>query len=82
MEDYINVVLIGKGCEAYFKLMKDIKKNAGLLKKKIEISEMCNELQIQKLGVIQLPAVMINNKIILQGTEIEDDKIRKMLEGL
>lgn len=43
---------------------------------------MCNELQIQKLGVIQLPAVMINNKIILQGTEIEDDKIRKILEGL
>lgn len=26
VEDYINVVLIGKGCEAYFKLMKDIKK--------------------------------------------------------
>lgn len=76
----LNVKIVGKGCDKYFELLKLVKDLLLNQKRKYTIKEINNEKDIIQLGVVQMPALIIDGRIVLQGTSFSEKMIVEALD--
>ncbi len=76
----INIKIVGKGCVKYFELLKIVQDKVIQDKIPNSVEEINDPDMIVKLGVTKLPALIVNNKIIVQGTDFQRNKVYTALE--
>lgn len=72
----LNVKVVGRGCDKYFELLTVVRNVLGAGNR---IEEVNNSKEIAQLGIRQMPALIINDKIILQGTNFERNTLVNVL---
>ena len=77
----MTVKVVGKGCDKYFYMLGEVKKIAKASKKDIQVIEITNGTDIAKLGVRNLPALIVDGKICNEGTNMDREVIKEMLAG-
>jgi len=76
-----HIKIYGMGCNKFFETIKNTKFVLNTGKKKAAFSIVTDRNEIAKAGFTNLPAVIINNKLISQGDVLCVGKIEKELAG-
>ena len=78
-DDNIRIKIVGSNCSIGRKLLKQLKKVSSIQHKELDIQELnLNKDKIQ-YHVHQIPALIIDDKIISQGKILSDKEIKKLL---
>lgn len=75
-----DIKIVGTGCDKCDSLMENTEaacKELGIAVKPIKVTDL---VEMVKLGVMSVPALMVNGKILHGGSSLKTDKIKKLLE--
>lgn len=76
----INIKVLGSGCANCKKLYELVKKAAQEIDPKIEVEYITDIQKIIEAGLMQSPAVLINNKPVIVGFVPDLKKIKEIIE--
>lgn len=79
-KDLLNVKVIGKGCDKYFELLGIVQKAFRNRKEMVTIEEVNNEKEISQLGIRQMPALLVDGRMVVQGTAFEAGMVMNALK--
>jgi len=74
------IKIYGAGCDKFYQTIRNIKNVLSTGGVKASFSVITNSSEIVKKGAINLLAVIIDNKLISQGSILSVEKIKKELE--
>lgn len=76
----MEIKIVGKGCNDYFKMLQEVNRIADSRKGSIQVIEVTDNFAIAKMGLKTLPALIVDGKVCCQGVGIKIEEIRKRLE--
>ena len=76
---YIDIKVIGTNCSNGIKLFKTVKKTIEKTNVNINIEERNDEKAKKHYGIQNIPALVINDKLISQGKVLTQREINKLL---
>lgn len=76
----MDIKVIGSGCEDCSRLYTLVKDCCGELGIKEEVGKVEDLIEIVMLGVMSVPALMIDGKIVMSGMVPSKEKIKEFLE--
>ncbi len=79
-KDLLNVKVVGRGCDKYFELLGIVQKAFHNKKQMVTIEEVNNEKEISRLGIRQMPALLVDGKMVVQGTTFETGMVMNALK--
>ena len=79
-KDLLNVKVIGRGCDKYFELIGIVQKAFRNRKEMVTIEEVNDEKEISRLGIRQMPALLVDGKMVVQGTTFETGVVMNALK--
>jgi len=79
MTQQIIIQVFGSGCPTCKKLYEQVKQAAAELKLKTEVAYITDYQKIMAAGLMALPAVTVNDKIIIAGLIPKPEKIKKLI---
>lgn len=74
------IEIYGTGCDKYFQMIKNVEKLLNIGKIKASFSTITDRNKIAKKGFTNLPALIINNKLLSQGDILSIKQIEKKLK--
>lgn len=80
MEKNIKIKVLGSGCGNCKKLYELVKKAVQELKLQVEVEYITDMQKIVESGLIQMPAILINDKPVLSGMVSDFKKIKDIIE--
>ena len=81
-KDLLNVKVIGKGCDKYFELLGIVQNAFRNRKQMVTIEEVNDEKEISRLGIHQMPALLVDGRMIVQGTSFEAGMVMNALKEM
>ncbi len=75
------VEIYGVGCDKFFQTVSSFKDAAQKCNVAWEVREVTDGKKIAAHGIVNLPAVFINDKLILQGERVGKEKARELLQA-
>ena len=81
-KDLLNVKVVGKGCDKYFELLGIVQNAFRNKKQMVTIEEINNEKEISRLGIRQMPALLVDGRMIVQGTMFETGMVMNALKEM
>lgn len=81
-KELLNVKVVGKGCDKYFELLSIVQNAFRNKKEMVTIEEVNSEKEISQLGIYQMPALIIDGRLIVQGTKFETVTLIKTLKEM
>jgi hypothetical protein len=76
----LQVIILGPGCANCSRLETDVRDVLSEMNAPGEMIHVTDPREISKYGVMGLPALVINKKVVSVGTTLEKNKIRQWLE--
>ncbi len=81
-KDLLNVKVVGRGCDKYFELLGIVQKAFHNKKQRVIIEEVNNEKEISRLGIRQMPALLVDGRMVVQGTTFETGMVMNALKEM
>ena len=81
-KDLLNVKVVGKGCDKYFELLGIVQNAFRNKKQMVTIEEVNNEKEISRLGIRQMPALLVDGRMVVQGTAFEAGTLANALKEM
>lgn len=81
-KDLLNVKVVGRGCDKYFELIGIVQKAFRNRKEMITIEEVNDEKEISRLEIRQMPALLVDGKMVVQGTTFETGLVMNALKEM
>ena len=81
-KDLLNVKVIGRGCDKYFELLGIVQNAFRNRKELVTIEEVNNEKEISQLGIRQMPALLVDGRMVVQGTAFEAGMVMNALKEM
>ena len=81
-KDLLNVKVIGKGCDKYFELLGIVQKAFCNRKEMVTIEEVNDEKEISRLGIRQMLALLVDGRMVVQGTAFEAGMVMNALKEM
>lgn len=81
-KDLLNVKVVGRGCDKYFELLGIVQKAFHNKKQRVTIEEVNNEKEISRLGIRQMPALLVDGRMVVQGTTFEIGMVMNALKEM
>ncbi len=81
-KDLLNVKVVGKGCDKYFELLGIVQNAFCNRKQMVTIEEVNNEKEISRLGIRQMPALLVDGRMVVQGTMFEAGMVMNALKEM
>ena len=78
----MEIKIIGKNSSNRIKMMKNLEKSMKGIEEKINIEICEDDKEIQKFNISNIPALMINGKVVSQGKILTDKEIKKYVKLL
>ena len=75
-KELLNVKVVGRGCDKYFELLGIVHNK----KQMVTIEEVNDEKEISRLGIRQMPALLVDGKMVVQGTMFETGLVMNTLK--
>ena len=76
----LEVKVIGANCETCGKLYDYTLEAVGRLNLNAQVIQVNDLLEIVKMGIMSVPALMVNGKLLVSGQAVKTDKIIKLLQ--
>lgn len=76
----LNIEILGKGCKKCKQLEVNTQQALAALGLEGDFSHVTDTMDIIHHGVMQTPALVVDNKVLSQGKVIEPDKIQSLLQ--
>lgn len=76
----MNIKIIGSGCDNCNKLYTNAWAALVRSGREAELERVEDLLEIVKLGVMAVPALMIDGKLVVSGRVADEEEIRKLIE--
>lgn len=73
------ITIYGTGCDKFFETVKNVKNILSTERIKASFSVVTDSSEIVKKGFTNLPAIMINNRLISQGDILSTERIEREL---
>ena len=73
-KELLNVKVVGRGCDKY------VQKAFHNKKQMVTIEEVNDEKEISRLGIRQMPALLVDGKMVVQGTMFETGLVMNTLK--
>ena len=77
----MDIKVIGSGCERCESLYANTREALAQLGMDVQIQKVEDLLQIVLLGVMSVPALMVDGKILLSGRTASAEEIRRLLKN-
>lgn len=77
----IDIKIIGTGCAECDQLFKNAKDAVRDLSIDAEVSKVEDLIEIVKLGVMRVPSMMVNGKVVVSGQVVSAKKIMQLLKS-
>ena len=68
-----------KSCHEQYEYVKEAVKNMGL---DIEVEYITDMAKVMEYGVMSMPAIVVNEKVLTQGKVLKADYIEKLLQSI
>jgi small redox-active disulfide protein 2 len=78
-EHYMTIKILGPGCPKCAGVEENVKKAVLELNIKAEISKIKDLNKIIDMGVMQTPAIVINDKVVSQGKLLTVEQIKELI---
>lgn len=75
----MEVKIVGKGCNDYFKMLQEVNRIADSRKGGVQVIEVNDNSAIAKMGLTILPALVVDGTVCCQGAGVKTEEIRKRL---
>lgn len=75
----MRIQVIGAGCEACGQLYEDVLAAVEQLGLEAEVEKVDDLMQIVRMGVMSVPAVMVDGRLIVSGTAPNAKRLAKLL---
>jgi len=75
------VKILGSGCKSCMTLYDNFKKVIGDNRNDIEVLKITDFKEIMKYRVMQMPAVVIDEKVVSQGKILKEEEIKNIING-
>ena len=79
-KELLYVKVVGRCCVKYFELLGIVQKAFHNKKQMVTIEEVNDEKEISRLGIRQMPAVLVDGKMVVQGTMFETGLVMNTLK--
>lgn len=76
------IEIYGAGCDKYFKTITNMKKAMRNKNIAAEIVEITDGKTIAGMGIVNMPAVRINGKVVSQGRAVSEEEAEQMVTAL
>lgn len=76
-----SVKVLGAGCKNCHQLYESVKKAVTEMELSIEVEYITDMEKIMKYGVMRMPAIVVNEKVVSQGKVLKMADIKKLLEN-
>lgn len=76
----MNIKILGGGCASCKKLYENTKKAAAEMNICTEVEYITDMQKIMEYGVMKMPALVVNEKVVAMGKVLKPSDIVKMLE--
>ncbi len=75
----MNIKILGGGCASCKKLYENTKKAAAEMKICAEVEYITDMQKIMEYGVMKMPALVVNEKVVAMGNVLKSNDIIKLL---
>lgn len=79
--DKLNVKVLGVGCKKCHELYENIKSAVSKSSKEVSVEYITDMQIVMNYGVMSMPAVVINEKVVSMGRVLNADDALKLIEG-
>ena len=76
-----NIKVLGAGCKSCHAMLEAAKSAAKSLDFCVEVEYITDMEKIMACGVMRLPALVVNDKVVSSGKVLSSNEIRKLLKG-
>ncbi len=76
----MNIKVLGSGCKNCTTLAENVKTAAKELDLTIELEKVEDFAEIARYGVMQTPALVINEKVVSTGRTLKTAEVKKLLQ--
>lgn len=76
----MNIRILGGGCSSCKKLYENTKKVIAETKIKAEVEYITDMQKIMEYGIMKMPALIVNEKVVAMGKVLKPAEIVKLLE--
>ena len=78
----MTVKVLGGGCKACHKQYENARKAVEKLGLEVEVEYITDMPKVMEYGVMSMPAIVIDEKIVSQGKVLKSKDVEKLLSGL
>ena len=75
------IKVLGAGCKSCHELYENTKQAAKVVGISTEVEYITDMQKVMEYGVMRLPALVINEKVVMQGKLMKADEIEKLLQN-
>lgn len=75
------IKVLGTGCKSCHTLYEAVKETVHNLDLKVEVEYITDMEKIMAYGVMRMPALVVNEKVISMGKVLKADEVEKLLKG-
>ena len=75
------IKVLGAGCKSCHELYENTKRAAKAVGISTEVEYITDMQKVMEYGVMRLPALVINEKVVMQGKLMKADEIEKLLQN-
>lgn len=75
----MEILVIGGGCPDCDKLYDEVKAAVAELGLEVTVGKVEDLVEMVKLGVMSVPALMVDGKVLSAGRALSKDKVKKLL---
>lgn len=76
----MKIKILGTGCPNCIRLEENTKKALNDLNKKAEVEKVTDISKIMEYGVMSIPALVIDEKVVSYGEVLSSEEIKKLLK--
>ena len=80
MEERMNIKVLGSGCKSCKKLLQNVENVTKELSSLIEVEYVTDMKMVVTYNVMQLPALIINDKVVSQGAVLSVKDIKRIID--
>ena len=81
MDKKVKVEIYGAGCDKYFQTVDSFKKAVRKCGAGGKVEEITDGKQIAARGIVNMPAVFVNEKLMVQGEGISEERAEELLRA-
>ena len=77
-----SIIVLGTGCKCCHELFENVKKAVEELDLSVEVEYITDMEKVMAYGVMSMPAIVVNEKVVSMGKVLKSEEVIKLLEKL